>query len=77
MLYYVRNGNVVRATRRSVDSAWGDAMEFGKPVPVDSAILFPDDATYAYASWTGDGRQLIVSVARDGDDTDMYFAVCE
>ncbi len=57
------------AERSSVD------VEFGQPVPVDPAILFPDRVFYTYASWSGDGRQMVVSVSRD--DTDLHYTVCE
>lgn len=58
------------AERSSVD------VDFGEPVPIDPAILFPDSASYAYASWTGDGRQIVVSVSRDSEN-DLHYATCE
>lgn len=57
------------AERPSVDVA------FSQPVPVDPAILFPEEVFYTYSSWTGDGRELIVTVFQDGE-SDLYFTVC-
>ncbi|HTE52460.1 MAG TPA: hypothetical protein VK698_16525 [Kofleriaceae bacterium] len=57
------------AERSSLD------VEFSPPVPVDPAILFAEAVSYSYAGWTADGRELVVTVARDSQ-VDMFHSVC-